>query len=378
MLVKLTRTLPIPEAFIVQMKHTEQNPRFHAEGNVYNHTLFVLEQYHKHIDAFDLSEEEKDTLYWAAVLHDVGKPRVTRWLNGRWVARGHEAAGVPIARDILLQKNFPKHKRRQILDIVRWHHVPMRWGLMGTRYNAYRTLMTQTDIRLLGIFSLFDVLGRICVNKSHVLEVVDYFNEQVVPRIEHEFGTFQEVQGLFQAANRKKKNALWHALKADDLRLLERILYQPTEAEQRPRASCVITLGPPKAGKTQYLQAHFPDHEYLYLDATSQGLQPKGSLLDLERQFRALRKHLCDPHARERRLVIDGMHLNIGMRKKLTDYIRDCGAEIHYLFFTKSLEELYANNEQADSPLTKAQIQAFNNQHFFPHPWEAHQIDVID
>ncbi|RMG31429.1 MAG: HD domain-containing protein [Bacteroidetes bacterium] len=375
MVVNAIRSLPIPELYIEQLRNTEQNPRFHAEGNVLNHTLMVLDQYYKHVDEFELTQDEREVLYWAAVLHDVGKPRVSRLVNGRWVARGHEAAGVPVARNILLGMPEISHsQRRRILNIVRWHHVPMRWGLMGTRYSAYKWLSTQTDIRLLGIFALFDVLGRICVNKSHVLEVIDHFNEVIVPRIHHEFGSHEEIQHFFDTANYNKKNALWHALKTNDFRLMEKVLYRRPEQEREPHTSCVITIGPPKSGKTRFLKEQFPEHEYIHL--SEEACEP-GSQSQLETQLCRLRKALAHPLGEKRKVAIDGSHLDVSWRKRVMEYARECGATIRYLFFEKSLDEIRINNQLSARPMSENQLQAAYNQLYFPHPWEAHHLQLV-
>ena len=76
MLLTKELTLPLSDAHIKQLKATEQNPKYHAEGNVYNHTLLVLEQFYQYAESYPLSEEEKIILYWAAVLHDIGKTKV--------------------------------------------------------------------------------------------------------------------------------------------------------------------------------------------------------------------------------------------------------------------------------------------------------------
>lgn len=372
-----TRTLPIPEQYITQMKRTQQNPRFHAEGNVYNHTMLVLEQYYKYIDDFSLNAEDREVLYWAAILHDLGKTKVTRLVEGRWVARGHEAAGVPIARNILLSKpEITPEQRHRILNIVKWHHVPMRWGLMGTRYASYKRLSTQTDIRLLGIFALFDVMGRICVNKSHVLEVIDHFNEVIVSRIQYEFGSHNEIQSFFDKANYKKKNALWHALKADDIRLLEKVMYRPPEKEREPQTNCIISIGPPKSGKTTYLQHMYPNHEHFDFDTTALPNQKIG-LQKMTNDLSRLRKSLSNPFGEERKVVVDGMNLNVSQRKQVMEYVRDCGAKVHYIFFEKSLDEIKANNQKSSCPIEEARIQAAYEKLYFPHPWESHSLEVV-
>lgn len=178
------KKLPIPGELIARMKETQQNPRYHAEGNVYNHTLLVLEKFYAHAYEFELSEEEKEILYWACVLHDIGKPEVTHLKNGRWVATGHEEAGVPIAREILLQHpEISDDQRKRILDLVRWHFVPLRWGLRRLDLDDYRQMAQKTDLRLLGIFAYFDIQGRLCERKPMVLAIIRHYNEHIVPSI---------------------------------------------------------------------------------------------------------------------------------------------------------------------------------------------------
>ena len=121
--------LPIPSVYLELMRNTQQNPRYHAEGNVLNHTLLVLGEFYDLVASVPLSESDREVLYWAALLHDIGKPAVTYWDGKTWRAAGHEKAGVPLARNILMQQeSISARQRNRILDLVRWHHLPLRMG----------------------------------------------------------------------------------------------------------------------------------------------------------------------------------------------------------------------------------------------------------
>ena len=123
-----SHVLPLPRLLLEQLRHTEQNPTFHAEGNVLNHTQAVLNEFLVSESRLRLPESLQEVLYWTAVLHDLGKIKVTTWRNGKWSARGHEAAGCPMARKILQQNpSLSQHQKRQILMLIRWHHLPLRW-----------------------------------------------------------------------------------------------------------------------------------------------------------------------------------------------------------------------------------------------------------
>ena len=79
-----------------------QDPIHHAEGDVGTHTRMVVEALVADPDWQDLAFDDQSYLFWAAVLHDVGKPAVTKHEdNGRISSRGHSRVGASIARKLL-------------------------------------------------------------------------------------------------------------------------------------------------------------------------------------------------------------------------------------------------------------------------------------
>ena len=74
-----------------------QNPRFHTEGDVWNHTMLVL-------DAAAQYRERAGRplgLMLAALTHDFGKPATTELESGVFHAYGHEEAGAALAERFL-------------------------------------------------------------------------------------------------------------------------------------------------------------------------------------------------------------------------------------------------------------------------------------
>ncbi len=99
----------LPE--IARMKGVEQPPQYHPEGDVWVHTLSLLEQ----LDAgCSLS------LAWGALLHDVGKP-ATFVRADRIRFNGHVEVGVAIAAEICRRFRFSNDETRQILALVENH-----------------------------------------------------------------------------------------------------------------------------------------------------------------------------------------------------------------------------------------------------------------
>jgi len=100
----------LPE--ISRMKGVQQPPQFHPEGDVWIHTLMLLEQ---------LEPNCPMTLAWGALLHDVGKPPTYREAPDRIRFDGHVEVGVAMAADICRRFRFSNEETRQILELVDNH-----------------------------------------------------------------------------------------------------------------------------------------------------------------------------------------------------------------------------------------------------------------
>ncbi len=98
----------LPE--VAAMKGVEQPPQFHPEGDVWVHTLLLLEKL----------REPTATLAWAALLHDVGKPPTFR-LADRIRFDGHAEVGVGMARAILSRLRFAHDESEQIERLIGSH-----------------------------------------------------------------------------------------------------------------------------------------------------------------------------------------------------------------------------------------------------------------
>ena len=365
-------SLPLPAEWLEAMRTTEQNPRYHAEGNVLTHTEMVLSAYHTESSQFDLDESDHEVLYWATALHDIGKARVTHWHQNRWRAKGHERAGVAPARDLLLQRpEISTSQRKRILDLVKYHAVPLQWGLRKRPLVAYQRLATRTDVRLLGIFAHFDIVGRICEKKNNVLDLIHHFNQQIVPKIHYEMGTFEQMQAHYQNVSHQQKNALWQSLK-QEIRLTERLLQVEKSSREKPLFTAVIPIGSQGEHRAE-IEAQGLSH-FKYYNAEPLSLKFTDPH-DRESQLRQL-KHFVSVYGRERQhLVIDGLPLDPEVRTHVAEFCRKQGGHIEYLFVERRLEELLSKAEDEDHAV---RLRAAHDALDYPHPWEAHRITLVD
>ena len=125
----LARELGVIEQILPEMVplyDCPQDAEWHPEGDVWTHTLMVIDEARKRND--DLDRPRLATLMLSAVCHDLGKPATTAMIDGRVRSPGHEAAGVPLATAILDRLNLNTldnfDVRTQVLGITAEHLRP--------------------------------------------------------------------------------------------------------------------------------------------------------------------------------------------------------------------------------------------------------------
>lgn len=140
-----------PELFALH--ECPQEAQFHPEGDVWIHTLMVLDQAARLGREREFSPLQRLQLGLAALLHDLGKPSTTRRESGRITAHGHELAGLKPARQWFERHSFGEPIALAVLDCVGKHMRPMqlcREILAGKlspaqQVNAVRRLIRDLD-----------------------------------------------------------------------------------------------------------------------------------------------------------------------------------------------------------------------------------------
>src|SRR5208282_2353479 len=151
----------LPE--IAAMKGVEQPPQYHPEGDVFVHTLLLLDK---------LRAGCSKTLAWGALLHDVGKPPTFRVAPDRIRFDGHVEIGVKMAAEICRRLRFSNDETDQILALVDNH---MRFGQIERMNQS-----TLKKFLRLPAFEEHLELHRIdCLSSHGQLDAYDYSREQM-------------------------------------------------------------------------------------------------------------------------------------------------------------------------------------------------------
>ncbi len=141
-----------------------QEPEWHPEGDVWVHTLQVIDQARTRID--DLGRPQQLTVMLGAVCHDLGKPATTAFLDGRIRSIDHEEQGVPPATAFLDRLNVHTidgyDVRREVLGMTAQHLKPGMWFKVRDEVGdgAFRRLSQKLDLELLARLAKADCMGR--------------------------------------------------------------------------------------------------------------------------------------------------------------------------------------------------------------------------
>lgn len=246
-------------SFVIPMSGTEQNPEFHAEGDVWTHTKQVCEALVK-LDSFrELSVEKQQAAFLAALLHDIGKIPTTRWEDDKWTSPNHTLVGSKMAREFLWQLGFCGNPEKQqlretVCNLIRYHSFPPhaiddpdgKRKLMAIAANGQNCPMF--TIKLLCILCEADALGRECADKAHMVEQI-YLCEELARE-----NDCYEAPFLFPAAYTR-----YGYLSGKDI-APELELYDDTWGE------VILMSGLPGTGKDTWIKENCPDIPMISLD----------------------------------------------------------------------------------------------------------------
>ena len=163
----LALELGIVEKLFPELKALDgcpQEPEWHPEGDVWVHTLQVIDQARARID--DLPRPQQLAMMLGALCHDLGKPETTKFSDGRIRSLDHEEQGVAPALSVLDRLNMHSidgyDVRAQVPGSTAQHLKPGAWYKVRDEVGdgAFRRLAAKVDLELLARLAKSDCLGR--------------------------------------------------------------------------------------------------------------------------------------------------------------------------------------------------------------------------
>lgn len=140
---------------LVALKGCEQNKEHHPEGDVWNHTMLVIDEGAK---CKHLSKNPKNFMY-ACLFHDIGKPSTTK-LDEKGILRSkyHDTEGADISVQVLSKFTTEKDLLTTVETLTRYHMQAHK--LLEIKPSKVRKLMNLVDMNDLLLLNACDVGGR--------------------------------------------------------------------------------------------------------------------------------------------------------------------------------------------------------------------------
>ena len=192
----------------------EQNPKYHSEGDVWVHTMMVLDQ------AAGLKQYSSNPLGFmlSAVAHDMGKAVATELIDGVIHAYGHEVKGLPLVKSFMERLTSESALIKYVLNMAELHMKPNVIAAVNASVKSSNKMLDSAiDPEGLICLAIADGLG-----KTSPLEYVsynDYFRERVAIYREYMSRPYVMGQDLIKAGLKPSKDFSDYLEYAHKLRL---------------------------------------------------------------------------------------------------------------------------------------------------------------
>lgn len=160
-----------------------QNPKYHPEGSVWNHTMLVVDN----AAVYKKSSKQPTVLMWSALLHDIGKIKATKMRKGRITAYDHDSFGEIMSKEFLQLCMEDKQFIDSVSKMVKWH-MQMLYVLKDLPYADIISMLSEVPLGEISLLCLCDRLGRGNIDNETVekeLKNVEIFKEKCLHILTH-------------------------------------------------------------------------------------------------------------------------------------------------------------------------------------------------
>jgi predicted kinase len=347
--------------WIRAMAGVQQDPLYHAEGDVLIHTHMVAEELVR-LDAWSmLPEQERMQVFAAVLLHDVAKPRCTRVEeNGRIRSRGHARSGEYIARRILwsgdeLSHPLPFAIREQIARLVRFHGLPLHFLDKPQPERTVIAASMSARLDYVALLAEADVRGRICAEQPELLERIELFREFC-----KELDCYDHPRPFVSPHSRF---VYFHSEHAHP----DYAAYDDTTFE------VVLMAGLPGVGKDSWVAQHLNDWPVISLDEIRKGLQisPEGNQGQV---IQAAKEHARIYMRQQQSFAWNATNVTRMLREQLVDFFVSYGARVRIVYLDAPLAMIFHRNKNRSASVPETVMSKLLDKLDVPDMTEAHMV----
>ncbi len=303
-----------------------------------------------------MDDDNRACLFWAAVLHDIGKPATTKEEpDGRISARNHARVGTQMARQLLWEASTPFAWREALCGIISEHLVPF-WLVEKSNH---RRLAIMGSWRCkpdhLCLHAQADTLGRICADQQGVLDNIALAEE-----------VFKEAECFvspYRFANDASRVAFFEKPDRD-----------PSYREFEDfRCNVTVMSGLPGAGKDTWINANRSHLPVVSLDAIRSELNAP-STGNQGRVIQAARERAREYLRARQDFVWNATNISRQLREKSLGLLRDYNAHVEIAYIEVSPDRLFSQNSKREDAIPTRALQSLVRKLEPPQDWEAHSV----
>ena len=145
----------------------KQNPEWHQEGDVWNHTKMVVDAGARICRFMNLNKEESLVLMLACLCHDLGKPKATKTIEGKLTAKGHDKEGAEPALSFLNKIGVSKKISLKVISLVENHMFTHKNNFTKEEVHSLAKKIHPATIKELVLLAEADCMGMMNCQKDN-------------------------------------------------------------------------------------------------------------------------------------------------------------------------------------------------------------------
>lgn len=361
------RALPC-RSYFEKMSQTGQNPRWHGEGDVWSHTQMVCEALASMAAFRNLPGRQRQEVFLAALLHDIGKIPCTRLEDGCLVSPNHTAVGARMAREFLRvsmglggtagQLCF----RETICQLIRYHSVP-----------AHILDQADPERRLLQIAANGELAGDFTLELLCLLEEAD-MRGRIYPHMEASVETVRLCRELAEELSCLHGPFSFPSPRAEYAYLSGRRIVPGQELYDDTWGEVVLLGGLPGTGKDTWIREHLPDLPMVSLDELRREMkisptEPQGPVAA------AARERAKEYLRRREPFVWNATSLTPSLREKQIRLFHDYHASVRVVYLETSWEEQLRRNQSRAEEVPQEALGRMQKNLVLPERMEAERVE---
>lgn len=165
-----------PFSYLIKLEEVKQSKRHHPEGNVWIHTMMVVDEGAKRVEEV----HDKRAFMWTLLLHDIGKIKTTIFQKNHWTSYDHDKVGEIESVRFLEYFNQEEDFINKVSKLIRYH-MQLLYMVNKLPFLDLEGIKKYTDINDISIIFLCDRLGRGGLDKKEIkqveYEVKDFYSK---------------------------------------------------------------------------------------------------------------------------------------------------------------------------------------------------------